>query len=198
MIRHGRRTEGLDRGLTAEGRAQAEALRHRLRREYALERGTLAVYSSVLPRAVETAEFVAAGLRQGADDVIQDCDLCTYHLPAELVPVGGGGVYLPFEQGNESWSDLVNRVGKALSRIAARHSGTTTAIVAHDCVVEASLVVFGALPLLRAFDIAVDYASITEWTTTDDPAAEWDAAASPWPPARWRLERLNDTAHLAR
>jgi hypothetical protein len=52
------------------------------------------------------------------------------------------------------------------------------------------------VPLFRTFDVAVDFTSITEWSTTDDPSAEWDTAASSWLPVRWRHDRFNDAAHL--
>jgi broad specificity phosphatase PhoE len=196
LVRHGRRTDGVDRGLTPEGRRQAAALRDRLASQYSSTDASVAVYSSVLPRAVETATIAAEAFGLAPDAVVQDCGLCTYHQPDELVPVPGGGVFLPFHADEESWSDLVNRVGKSLTRIASRHAKGTAVVVAHDCVVEASLIVFGALPLFRAFDVAVDFTSLTEWTTTDDPTAEWDTSASSWLPVRWRLDRFNDRAHL--
>lgn len=196
LVRHGRPADGADGGLTAEGRRQAAALRDRLASEYASTHPAVAVYSSVLPRAVQTAVIAAEAFGLAPEAVVRDCGLCTYHLPREMVPVPGGGVFLPFEAGNESWSDLVNRTGKSLTRVAFRHAGGTVLVVAHDSVVEASLIVFGALPLFRTFDVAVGYTSVTEWTTTDDPSAEWDTAASSWLPVRWRLDRFNDRAHL--
>jgi len=194
LVRHGHRETGPDRGLSAEGRRQALALRERLAAEPFLTGPQLpAVYSSTLPRAVETAKLALDV------DAVQDCGLCSWHYPeGPLRPTPHGGVFLPFEEGNESWSDVVNRLGKTLSRIAVRHSGGTVLIFAHEQVVDASFVVLGALPLFRTFDLAVDYTSITEWTTEDDPTAEWDTTVSGWLPVRWRLVRFNDAAHLPR
>jgi len=65
----------------------------------------------VIPRAIETAEMLAVAL--GHTDVIQDCGLCTWHTPPHADgklwseyrgenSVAGGGVFRPFEHGNES------------------------------------------------------------------------------------------------
>jgi probable phosphoglycerate mutase len=102
--------------------------------------------------------------------------------------VPGGGVFRPFEAGNESWAELVGRAGRALWGIAQRHRAETAVVVTHTEVVNASLIVFGDLPLMPAFDVAVANTSITEWTTDGDP--------TDWPHARWTLVRFNDAAHL--
>lgn len=206
LVRHGHRDgPDPDRGLSPQGRAQARALGERLATEGLVTRPERperpkrpespeppAVYSSTLPRAIETAR-IATGL-----DPVQDCGLCSWHLPdGPLRPSAHGGVFLPFEQDNESWSDVVGRLGKTVSRIAVRHAGGTVLIFTHEQAVHASFIVLGALPLFRTFDLTVDFASLTEWDTDDDPAAEWDTAASRWLPVRWRLVRFNDAAHTA-
>ncbi len=184
------------RGLTVAGRHQAEGLARRLARELREHSG--AIYCSVLPRAVETAEIVAAALRR--PEIVQDCGLCTWHTPAHADGqlwaeyrrdggLAGGGVYRPFQEGNESWSELVARTGRALEQIAARHAHDTVIVVAHAETVASSLIVFGGLPLSPGFDPDVAPASITEWVTTGDPEA--------WPRPRWTLVRLNDSAHLS-
>jgi broad specificity phosphatase PhoE len=166
------------RGLTDLGRRQAIALAQRLAAE--LSDQPAAVYTSVIPRAIETAEIVATAL--GRPDVTQDCGLCTWHTPAHAdgkpwadyrreSSLTTGGVYRPFEAGNESWSQLVARVGGSMEQIAARHAGATTVVVAHAETVNAALIVFGALPLALGFDTTVGPTSITEWTTTGDPTA---------------------------
>src|SRR5436190_18415783 len=63
-------------GLSPEGHAQATALAERLARDTGLG-AVAAVYSSVMRRAVETAEPLAAAV--GAQDVVQDCDLSELH-----------------------------------------------------------------------------------------------------------------------
>jgi hypothetical protein len=117
FVRHGESVHSVDavvggrqgcRGLTAAGHEQARELAERLADELAAD-GPVAVYSSVLRRAVETAQPIAAAL---AATVVQDCGLCTWHTPsyADGMPTTrfqadhaapGGGVYRLFEKGNE-------------------------------------------------------------------------------------------------
>jgi probable phosphoglycerate mutase len=110
------------------GHEQARRLAGWLAQELAGD-GPVAVYSSVLRRAVETAEPIAAALDA---ELVQDCGLCTWHVPsyAEGMPtdgfqtdhaVAGGGVFRPFEEGNESWAELVVRASRAIMDIAHRH-----------------------------------------------------------------------------
>jgi probable phosphoglycerate mutase len=205
LIRHGASHHKVDgvvggprgcRGLTDTGRRQAAGLGQRLVRE--LQERPAAIYCSVLPRAIETAEIVAAAL--GQSEILQDCGLCTWHAPAHAdgkpwaeyrreSSLAGGGVYRPFEQGNESWSELVGRTGRALEQIAARHAHATVVVVTHAETVASSLIVFGNLPLAPGFDLDIAPASITEWATEGDPDA--------WPRPRWTLVRLNDSAHVS-
>ena len=107
-----------------------------------------------------------------------------------------GGVFTPFEEGNESWAELVARVGWTLTGLAVRHAGGTVIAAMHKESVEASLIAFGALPLHRGFDVEIGRASITEWVTDDDPATPWSPQNARALPVRWRLSRLNDCAHL--
>lgn len=183
------------RGLTDTGRVQAESLARRLSADI-LNRPA-AIYSSVIPRAVETAGILAAALSDL--EVVQDCGLCTWHTPAFADgmkwaeyqgehSLAGGGVFRPFERGNESWSQLVSRTGRALEEIAARHANETVLIVAHSETVNAAQIIFGNLPLSMNFDAQVSPTSVTEWITQGHPDA--------WPRPRWSLMRLNDTAHL--
>ncbi|CAN5397638.1 hypothetical protein BH09CHL1_BH09CHL1_03330 [soil metagenome] len=183
------------RGLTDAGRAQAASLAARFARE--TENHPIAIYTSIIPRAIETAAIVAETL--GGFEVIQDRGLCTWITPdfADGMKwtdyqgehsLAGGGVYRPFERGNESWGELVVRVGRALEEIASRHANQTVLIVAHSETVRAAQIVFGNLPLSMDFDMQVSPTSITEWITNGDPDA--------WPRPRWSLIRANDTAHL--
>jgi broad specificity phosphatase PhoE len=94
----------------------------------------------------------------------------------------GGGVFRPFEDGNETWAELVVRTSRAILDIAHRHRGGTVVLVGHAETVESSFHALAGQPLYRAFDTAVAPASITEWTTTDNPTG--------LPPARWTLRRF--------
>jgi hypothetical protein len=59
--------------------------------------------------------------------------------------------------------------------------------------VEASLRVFGDVPLRTAFSVRVAPTSITEWTTDEDPGA---GGPPGWLIAHWTLERFNEARHL--
>ena len=217
LVRHGdsySRSDGVYagprgcRGLTELGREQAGRLRDRL-----LASGIKpeAVYSSTIHRAAQTAGILAEPYPPTAP--VHDCGLCGYHLDDSLDGLSwdrirsefrhrdesgrpDGGVFVPFEEGNESWAELVARVGRTLTRLAVRHAGGTVLVVMHKESLEASLIAFGALPLHRGFDVELGRTSITEWVTEDDPSAPWDQEASHALPVRWRLSRLNDCAHL--
>lgn len=183
------------RGLTMLGRDQTERLARRLAHELKEQPGTL--YCSVIPRAIETAAILAETLAPSS--VVQDCGLCTWHTPSEADgatwstyraehSANGGGVFRPFEHGNESWSELVGRTGRTLEQIAARHVHETVVVVTHAETISSSLIVFGGLPLAPGFDMHIASTSITEWQTEGDPDA--------WPRPRWTLVRFNDNAHL--
>jgi broad specificity phosphatase PhoE len=157
--------------------------------------GPIAVYSSTLRRAIETAGAIGAAF--GVEPT-QDCGLCTWHSPAYadgmpteqfLVEHGieGGGVFRTFQEGNECWAELVVRNGKAIMDIAHRHRGETVVLVGHTETVNSAFDVLGAQPLYRAFDLSVAPASITEWVTDEDPTV--------LPPARWTLCRFGEAGH---
>ncbi|GAB3835393.1 histidine phosphatase family protein [Dactylosporangium cerinum] len=176
-------------GLTDRGHEQARAVARSLVAEPHSTR-PVAVYSSTLRRATETATTIATALAVPHD---QDCRLCTWHVPdyADGLPhaefrehaITGGGVFRPFEQDNETWAELVTRGSRAILDIAERHEGSTVIIVGHAETVEMSFHALGLLPLYRSFDLAVAPASVTEWQTDQTPTA--------WPPPRWTLTRFN-------
>ena len=181
------------RGLTERGREQARRLAGRLAEELASD-PHVALYSSTLPRAVETARSIATAL---GVDAVPDCALCTWHVPSYADGlttarfqsdhrIDGGGVFRPFEEANETWAELVLRVGRAIVDIADRHQGGSVVLVGHSETVESSFHALANQPLYRAFDLKVAPASITEWITDNDPVG--------WPPARWTLCRVSDVA----
>ena len=190
-----------DRGITAAGRLEAEAVGRRLAVAPWARRAP--IYASTLGRSIETAAIIASAFGRDAGEVEQHCGLCSYHMPPELDAkptmelwgnqVPGGGVYKAYEEGNESWIALLARAGAALFEIAQANAGGTALIVAHGEVVQASLVALGELPIRRHFEVPVKPTSITEWTTTDD---LFDTGYPTWRFPRWSLVRLNDAAHL--
>ena len=178
-------------GLTERGRRQARALARRVERTGELE-GAVALYSSVMRRAVETAEILRSAL--GNVPYEATCGLCERH-PGEadgltwvecdqrygrLLPGDDPG--RPLSPGGESWIDLLDRAEDALYDIALAHPGELSVISAHGGIVDASIIRFLALGdhggVARLF---CDNTSITEWAFTG---------------VRWRLVRFNDAAHL--
>ena len=187
-------------GLTDLGREQAGRLWDRLARQPAL--AGAALYSSTIPRAVETATIVAPAL--GATAPVRHPGLCSYLIDpaADGLPLDeyrrrfgarGGGVYRPYEEGTEAWGQLLVRVGAALHEIAIACAGRTAVLVVHNETVQASLTAIGELPIRRHFEVAIAETGVTEWATADDPGA---GGPPDWPMARWTLVRFNDAAHL--
>lgn len=200
LIRHGESQAQVDRivsghdtctGLSLLGREQAAKLRDRLLRTAEL-RDVSAVYTSILPRAIETATTIAPAVGDGLT-ATELCDWCEQH-PGE----GEGLAFEEFDArygvfaegddrtrvrapGSESVAMFVARVEKALLRLVEEHDGESVAIVCHGGVVGCALEVLGGVPfgtLVRY----VDNTSITELRHDGD---------------RWWLVRLNDAAHLS-
>jgi broad specificity phosphatase PhoE len=187
-----------DTGLTENGRAQGRSVATRLARSIP---APVRLFTSPLPRAVETADLIAAAYDMPPPT--QHCGLCSYHVPdhhdgiavADLWAnqLHGGSAYRPYEEGNEPWMQLLARVGAALGDIAIECTGATAVVVTHNEAIQASLTAFAELPVRKLFDVWFNEASITEWVTDDDPAG---TGYPTWSFPRWRLVRLNDTAHI--
>jgi broad specificity phosphatase PhoE len=212
LIRHGESRSTVDQvvgghegctGLSDRGRRQAEALASRLQDTGELSDASV-LLTSILPRAIETAEIIAPAL--GGLVAKQDCDLCEIHpgeadgltweefrsryMPAE----GPRDPYRVWSPGGESWANFMARVGTTLGEVAKRHAGETVVVVCHGGVIEGAFSAFGNQPLRRPFDVSLENTSITEW--------RWgDQATIPGRPpgeVRWKLVRFNDAAHLHR
>jgi probable phosphoglycerate mutase len=204
IIRHGEAASNAEdfigghagcRGLTARGVAQARALAARLERTGELAEAS-AFYTSVLPRAIETAEIVATGLPARLGVPAQRCELCERH-PGEADGLSwaqyeeryqrsslpGEDPELPLSPGGESWVDFVARAAGALVGLAVQHPGELVVVVAHGGIVDASMIAFLGLPAHGSMvRLHVDNTSVTEWQHTG---------------RTWRLVRYNDAAHLA-
>ena len=161
-----------DTGLTNEGKRQVGLLGDRL-----ADSGwhPAAVFTSPLPRAVETDKTLADVLRvelhrhdglgyrwpPAADGLSWD----EYRQDSGLP---GGGVFRPYEADIEPWAEFVARVGRTLYDILFEYAGRFLVVVTHEEIIDATLRTFGDLPLRGPFDVRVTPTSITEWTTTDD------------------------------
>ena len=188
-------------GLTGLGRRQVEALRDRLLATGELA-GADALYASVLPRAIETAELLAPALEAVADGhrepllgLLTECGLCELH-PGEADGLTwsefterfgmldwDADPWRPIAPGGESWAGFVNRVAGALDGIVAHRAGQLVVVACHAGVIEASilakLAVAGGLEGAR-LQLRTGHASMTSW--------EVEAG-------RWRLLGYNDGAH---
>jgi 2,3-bisphosphoglycerate-dependent phosphoglycerate mutase len=204
LIRHGESMAQVDRyiaghdtcrGLSDLGRRQVEALRDRLMRTGELQSDVL--LTSILPRAIETAEILAPAV--GGHEPVQDCDLCEIHAGEadgltwaeyeERWPSAEGVSDAPPAPGQESVTEFVERVSRTLRRYAEEHEGKTIVAAVHGGIIESSFQTFLDLRARPPVAIIVN-ASITEWSFEPHPFAR---DRTP----RWALVRWNDHAHLA-
>ena len=193
-------------GLSDLGRRQAAALRDRLAATGEL--GTvIAVYTSLMPRAVETAGILAPAL--GAPDAVQDCDFCEHH-PGE----GDGLTYDEFDRrwpvslpwdpdarrdpGGETWTEMAARVARGLDGVVARHPGSTVVVVCHGGVVVHSMLRWLGLPSVTGEDGDAGRVWLDPVNTS---LTEWRFGPSPLPfhagALGVSLVRFNDHAHLS-
>jgi broad specificity phosphatase PhoE len=204
LIRHGQSVANVspvvggmrgDTGLTDLGREQAGRLGEWLAAER-FEADVL--YTSTLPRALETSEFVARALDLPAvgDDELQELrpgeadGLSFTEWRATYPSASDGSDPDPFElfsPGGESWATFVVRAGAALSRLIARHEGERVVAVTHGGVIEASFyLALGLGPTSVRTTFATDNASITHWEHQRSPAGH----------RAWKLVVFNDARHL--
>lgn len=203
LIRHGQSVAQVEgfvsghdtcRGLSDLGRRQVAALRDRLAGTGEIEADVL--LTSILPRAIETAEIISPAI--GGLTAKQDCDLCEIH------PGDAEGLTWPewrekyFREdydpstpsapNGESWVSFNDRIASALKRYVEQHEGSTIVAAVHGGVVEAAVTAFTDLEPTHGSLAPVTNASITEWVHHEP---EFGPRA-----ARWQLVRYNDAAHL--
>jgi len=147
-----------------------------------------AVYASVLPRAIETAEILTP-----TRGPVTDCALCEIHEPTRdgqpRVPSNLRTVE-DFSRSSspraESYAAFFERAARRLSQIAESHPDTTVLVATHAGVIQAAMTIFGGLSAGQGFQLAIDHASITE-LVHDPPTTS---------PFSWGLVRFNDATHL--
>ena len=118
--------------------------------------GATALYSSVLRRAVETAEILRPAL--GDVEYAAECMLCERH-PGEADGLSwvecdkrygrrlpGEDPDRPLSPGGETWLEFLDRVEEALYKVAEAHPGELVVISSHGGVVDSSLIRFLGLP----------------------------------------------------
>jgi probable phosphoglycerate mutase len=205
LIRHGQAECNINRvvggvkgctGLSPLGRRQVADLADRLYESGELRDATT-LYSSVLPRAVETAERLRPVVGSGPNalgPVVQDCALCELHpgesdgmswdeVVEELgVPDWDRDPGVPIAPGGESWSTFIVRASDAVRALARRHPGELLVAAVHAGVIEATMISFLGVPpeTYRRGWVHIAHASITEWAWVPDED-------------RWILLRFNDS-----
>ena len=201
LIRHGEaicNVEGVVggpkgcRGLTETGRAQASTLATRLVQSGELRDAT-ALYTSVLPRAIETASIIAPGLASGLR-ATEDCNLCELH-PGEAdgltwsamadrlgAPDWDADPSALFAPGGESLTGFFERCVSTFGRIAKSHEGERVVLVVHGGVIEQLMKVVTRSAPGERLGLVTVHCSISE--------VEFDGD-------RRRLLRYNDRAPFA-
>lgn len=181
-------------GLTDRGRGQAAALRDYLAVSGRVRADVL--LSSVIPRAIETAEIIAPGL--GIETFGRECDLCEVHTgEADGLEWAEWGVrYGSFDMEaepdrvfapeGESWNSFHERVRRVLERLAQEYEGRTVVAVCHGGVIIGSVrVLLGVDQSRGSARVQPVNTGLTEW--------EWDPE-----PGRWTLHSFNELSHLLR
>jgi probable phosphoglycerate mutase len=183
------------KGLSDIGRSQAEALRDRV-----MVTGELApdvVLTSVLPRAIETAEIVSEAFAPGIQ-IIADCDYCELHpgecdgLTWDAFRERYGNLQDPdveMSPGGESLRTFDARVRRATASLVDTYAGRTIVMFTHGGFIAAACCSLLGAPGLadrdsRPFRLEPSNTSITAFA---------NVAGGRW----WTLERYNDAAHVA-
>lgn len=204
LVRHGESVAQVERilsghdtcrGLSDRGREQVARLRDRFARTGEVQADV--VLTSLLPRAIETAEILSPAIGGGA--AVQDCDLCEIHVgeaeglswddfqerywQAEHTPD------MPPSPGGESRSAFLERTAAALRRYAEDHRGKTIVAAVHGGIVEASIAAF----------LGIGPHDLPVWHVRNTAITEWLLHGNRFGgggPERWHLVRFNDHGHL--
>ncbi|MBS0444610.1 MAG: histidine phosphatase family protein [Proteobacteria bacterium] len=180
-----------DRGLSALGRRQADALRRRLAASPQI--APIVLYTSTLPRALQTAEIIASayGLQVVAEPDLEEWRSGNDDMPlAEFIAEWSrmsafDRRFRRFRPGCETGIEFDARARSVLHRIVTQHAGDCVMIVAHGGIMEAAFRYFIGLGdggSSRAYP-ACGHTSLTHWRR--DPDSD-----------EWVLEFLNDGHHL--
>lgn len=206
LIRHGESVPNVepviggmrgDAGLTDRGRQQAGLLEERLRAER-LRADRL--YASTLPRALQTADYVARALQLPVlpDDELHElrpgeADGLTVQEWRDRFggfdgPMATVDPFRVFSPGGESWAAFLVRAGAALAGLVTRHPEETVVAVCHGGVLEASFhLAYGLGGTGNRVALATLNTSITHWRHRRGPAGR----------PEWTLVTFNDAAHLS-
>jgi probable phosphoglycerate mutase len=190
-------------GLSERGLAQVAALRDRLAETGELGEDVV-LYSSLMPRAVQTAEILAPVL--GGVEVGRECGLCEHHpgegdgLPWDefeaRYPYPPAGWDPDFRRvpGSETWNEMADRVRGAIDELVEQHAGRTIVIASHGGPIVQAMIRF------LAIDPSVQREQRAWFSPENTSITEFRFAVNPYRPGAepsWELVRFNDVAHLA-
>lgn len=204
LVRHGESVVTVNRvmggaesctGLSELGVRQVQALRDRW--SASDEPPVDALYSSTLPRAIETAEILneAFGglpiqlerdleeLRPGQADGMKFVELEEQHGPIDFRSRPGRSIALD----TETPLAFHHRTARAFEQVVADNVGKTVVVSCHGGVIDVAFRHFLDLPQRGMFDLWTLNTSLTEFRVNDHGHTR----------GRWRLVRYNDFAHLA-
>ncbi|MFI6603806.1 histidine phosphatase family protein [Nonomuraea sp. NPDC050536] len=185
------------RGLTPEGRQQAERLAARLANA---ARPVDVIYTTPLRRASETAgllgdvlgvePIVEPGLREpdygAAEGLPWDKAVADFGDAPSLYPDR------PIAAGAESWLAFLARARAAIAAILDRHGGEKILIVAHGETIAAAHHHFAGVPSGEVLPVsfACHPTAVTTW---QQQPLSWTMPGLGW---RWALAGHNDVRHL--
>jgi broad specificity phosphatase PhoE len=199
LVRHGEYDDGqvdgqgpnVDLGLSKNGQAQVAALATRLVASASLKANAL--YTSPLPRAIQTAQAISPALGLAvvveprleewrSDDgyVNQEEFMSTWRSLGDR-----DRLFHRFVLGCETGIEFSSRVQSALHHIIKQHAGQSVVLVVHGGVIQVAFQYFfgyGDAAFRRAYP-AAGYTSITHWR--QEPSA-----------GKWVLESSNDMQHV--
>lgn len=209
FIRHGESQVTVDQmvggpegctGLSELGHRQGQALRDRWAAGHEPEIDTL--WSSTMPRAIETAQHVneAIGLNLQQEKELEEwrpgeADGLTWKEVRERWPSEPEerGPFQPWAPGGESLRDLHHRAGKAIDQLVRDHIGRSVMVVVHAGVIDVAFRLLLGLSPSGGFHIWTRNTSITEFVLSPPPPGDFGGRQH----TEWRLVRYNDAAHLA-
>ncbi len=181
-------------GLTDAGRAQAQALAARLRREG----GVTQIHASTTRRAQETAALIADVLGIPVQEQHQlrvpdpgGAEGQPWKLARATYPIDPENPVRPLAPGGETWTSYLARAVDALAALLDGPPDGRILVVGHSETATAAFTLFLGTHSLGQMKITLDYAGVTRW----QPVTEYPGVTVTAP--RWALTAHNDTHHLS-
>jgi probable phosphoglycerate mutase len=186
-------------GLTDTGHWQAGQLARRLAAEQDEGHPVIALYSSTVRRAMDTAwpvaDLLGISVVPRADLRVPDpgphAEGVPWHTVRRRWTSDPDRPSRPLPAGGEPWRCYLARVHAGLAHIIADHPGGRVVVVGHSETATAAYTLLIGVPNLHRLKVDLDHTGITRLVA----APELPGVRSDLP--RWALRVHNDTAHLA-